>query len=94
MALAPSAWATEVVLTYQAQNQWVAPADTAPLRQIYKAAKAGRTAFTITLPRSNRALSEQRLTVLLGLLAKQAGQPITLMEANGNAAANTLRVGW
>jgi hypothetical protein len=94
LALPPSAWAAEVVLVYQKQNQWVAPADAASLRQVYAAAKRGTTQFTVTLPRSNRALSEQRLTVLLGLLEKQAGAAVTLTEANGNAAPNTLRVGW
>ncbi len=88
------AHAGEATLTYQGTNQWVAEADNAPLRQILKAAK-GREAFTITLPKTNRALSVQRLTILTQLMEKQRnGQPVTLTETGGSTAANTIKVKW
>lgn len=87
-------WAVSITLPYKAQNQWVAPEDNAPLRTLYQAAQKGQTTFTVILPRSGRTLSEQRLGVLIGLLEKQANQPVTLTEATGKTEPNTLKLGW
>ena len=88
-------WAGETTLPYQAQNQWVAPADNAKLQPLYRAAQGGTRTFRVVLPKSTpKTLSEKRLGVLISLLEKQGSHPVTLTEASGKTAPNTLTVSW
>lgn len=89
------AWAGETTLRYKETNQWVAPEDNAALRPLYAAAKKGTTRFNVVLPKGTpKTLSEKRLEVLLGLMEKHSSAPLTVIEANGKTAPNTLKLSW
>ena len=88
-------WAGETTLRYKDANQWVAPEDNAALRPLYAAAKKGTMRFNVILPKGTpKALSEKRLEVLLGLMEKHSNAPLTVIEANGKTAPNTLKLSW
>lgn len=87
-----AAWALEVVLVYQGDNHWVAPADNKPLIKLLAEAKKGTRRYVVALPKENRALAVERLDVLSGLLSREAKGAVVMMEGTGTAKANTLKV--
>lgn len=95
MAMPWQTFAGEATLRYAGTNQWVAEADNAPLRKLFREVTQGRQAFTVILPSQARPLSEARLIVLLQLLERQSGKSgIVLEEAAGRTGPNTLKVRW
>lgn len=90
--------APPVILTYQADNRWVAADHNAPLRKLMKAARNGSSTFVFRLPSTDRRLNEERVEVLRGLLQREAEKQkaykgLMMEEGEGTAPdANTLWV--
>lgn len=90
--MAAPVWALEVVLTFQGDNHWVAPADNKPLIQLLGEAKKGAKLYRVVLPTENRALAVERLDVLTGLLSREAKTGVVMVEVKGTTKPNTLKV--
>ncbi len=86
------AMALDVTLPYQARNKWVAANENASLRQLMTAAKKGARTFAFHLPADERDVGVARVVVLRDILEKSAGNGVTLVEAEGTTAPNTLWV--
>jgi hypothetical protein len=84
--------ASAEVLTYQGDNKWVASEDNKPLQALLKAARGGKTHYTVKLPTERRELAITRLEVVRDLLAREAKAAVIMEEGNGSAKKDTLVV--
>lgn len=80
----------EALLVYRGDNNWVAPEDNKPLRQLMAAAKNGVREFKVILPSKGRGKSVERLEVLRGILVKSANAPVVLEEIEGRVGRGIL----
>jgi len=76
--------AESYTLTYRGENEWVAQQDAKPLRQLLKAAKAGKvTQFTFARAAGDDEVrSTNRVLILRDILSKNIKAPITLTEVH------------
>lgn len=91
LAVAPLPLLAETLL-YKTENKWVAPEDNKPLQALLKAARNGKTAWQVKLPKDNRALAITRLEIVQNLLAREAKSAIVMEEVGTAAKANTLEI--
>jgi hypothetical protein len=85
--------AKSYTLTYQNQNKWVSQADNAPLRALVDEAKAKKVrVFHVFFPSQKRELAVARLKILRDILTRSLAEGVVLVEVEGTAEANTLRL--
>lgn len=92
--LPASLWAAGVVLPYRDSNKWVAPTDNAGLKALMAQAHNGVVFYRVALPKENRALAVERLTIVRDLLAREAKQPVVMEEASTAAKTQTLAISY